>query len=380
MDLDLAVVNTKSPEDERLLLRALAASGRDGTVVLSPELHILAINRPALHYLGLPGTPEGWVNNTLFDAIRILRNHAPQVLPQIRSEIRRVQQGDREACEGEYSLGFRTIHWRNMPLAAHRPSNERLIILQDTTEVRLARSLRDDLMQVMTHQLREPLAGLVAALQHLNGNGNGELSDKHRQALQDAVERADSVLSTITEFTDLNQLVSGRMPLSLGAFSVPDLVDQVLRSEPFATRPRALRLRRHISGGLPLAWGDRDLIERVLQQLIADALTLSAPDSTVQVEAGVVAPDLEKIQVTIGNPGTSRLKEGWWLNPDASVEPSASLSCELGPADLGFAFCHTVLEAHGEQVWVSRSPGDGIAITFTLPQVSPPLIGWTTSS
>ena len=136
-------------------------------------------------------------------------------------------------------------------------------------------------------------------------------------------------------------------------------------AQPLA-QERHLNLEKHVDEGLPLTWGDRHLIQRVLQHVITNALKTTPPGGRVRVEADVAPRGTDSIRVSVSDaaPGISR-----------PARNRVALQTKRGPKDHGsyepwLAFCRVVLEAHGERLWISRSHDAGISVTFTLPRVS----------
>ncbi|MGC9467776.1 MAG: ATP-binding protein [Anaerolineae bacterium] len=342
-------------------VKALAASSRDGVILLQEDLRIAVVNRAALHYLGLQGDPNGWLERSLWDVVRGLRNHAPEAADQVLEECRRLEDGNVESGEGEYKINFRTIRWTNLPLARDRQTVAYIVLLRDVTEVELLRDLRKDLMHILIREIHDPLNEVSASLKSfLDARGN-QLEDEHGQLLRAAIGRADEMCSACAEFVDVAQLRSGQMPLSVMPFSFAELVDRVLRTQELSAEARELRLERHIAPELPPAWGDPPLLERAFRGLLSNTLRLAKPGDTV-----VVAVDLEeeKLRVRVqdrrsgGARGAERCRE---------PAPTWTSRVEDGPA---LTLCRAVLAAHGEQIRVTGSARSGATVTFTLPLVS----------
>ncbi len=363
-------------QEERGRLSAMAAFCRDGLILLSNELHLLLINAIALSYLDLPGAPEDWVERSGWDLVRELRRYAPEAVDAVLKEVRRVSQGDDRASEGECEVGLRTIRWLNLVIDLQQRSLGRMIVLQDVTESRLLSALRKDLTHMMLHDLRDPIANIVASLDLIAPYASTQLAEDQQQHLQEAAEQANQLVTTINEFVDLCQLEGGRMPLSPDVFSFVELADAVVQSARVFAQQRDLRLGYSIDNDLPLTWGDQALIQRVLQSLITNALFSTPPGGQVEIEAALGPYNRDKIRVSVHDTGSrmpdevrEHLFDKFALKRYSRVESGLSL-----------AFCRLVVEAHGERIWVSNTSEAGNAITFTLPRASETLLSVYSSS
>jgi len=347
-------------------LHTWMASSNDGVILLDDELQVSMLNRPALNYLNLPGSIEAWQQRPMWDLVKQMRTDAPGIVDQIVADMQHTQAGVDEPSEGEYDLDLQVIHWHSLPVRNQQHQLGRILILRNVTKDRLLRGLRRDLTETMVSDIQAPLGHLTSMLSSITPeDGNQPLRGEECHAVENALSTAQTMLVTINEFIDVSRLQSGEMPLSPSVFSFPDLVENVIRLEQPLAQERRLNLEKHVDESLPLTWGDRHLIQRVLRHVITSALKTTPPGGSVRVEADVTPRSADKIQVSISDtdPGSSR-----------SARNRVALHTLRDPQDHGsrepwLAFCRVVLEAHGERLWISRSDDAGITVTFTLPQV-----------
>jgi signal transduction histidine kinase len=161
------------------------------------------------------------------------------------------------------------------------------------------------------------------------------------------------------------------MPLEHTLISLPGLITETLESQlPLAT-DKGLHLESDVPGGLPLAWADAGLIERVLQNLIGNAIKFTPSGGTVRVSARVSPSeqsDQSRLLVSISDTGPG-------IHPeiqDRLFQKFVTGRHERHGSGLGLAFCKMVMEAHGERIWVENTSERGTTFTFTLP--TPPAL------
>ncbi len=347
--------------EERGRLRALVQSSRDGVILLGLNMHLLVINRPALEYLGLPGDLEEWVNQWFWEALSRLHELSPQAGQTILAEIRRVQEGDERPGEGEFQIASRIIHWMNLPMLGQERAVGRLFVLRDVTEARLLERFRDDLTHTMVHDLRNPLSGIYAALRLLDQAASRAFSSSQQQILDAAQRSTQRMLRLVGAILDISRLESGEMPLNLKTFSLLEIVDEVFTVQRPLAEQRGVHLHHDISEDLPQVWADKDLIDRVIQNIVGNALKFTPEGGNVRLTAQVVE-DVHKLEVSISDTGTGIPPE----IKDRLFQKFITGNQESRGSGLGLAFCRMVLEAHSEWIWVEKTSEQGTTITFTL--------------
>jgi signal transduction histidine kinase len=368
-----AVANARLFEaiaDERSRLQALIEASRDGVTLIGLDQRILVTNAPTLAALGLSGTPEDWIGQRVIEVLGSLRRHAPAVVHLAMAELRRLKQGDEQPQEGEVEVAGRVLHWLNSPvLAGHIPIG-RLVVLRDVTQERQLDKMRDDLVHTMVHDLRNPLTAIDGSLQLLEMI-TPDLSPKQERMLSIARNRTSEMLELVNSILKVSQLESGRLPLRYTSFSLADLIEEAMEAQGPLTADKELQLESDVSPLLPPLWADSNLVERVLQNLIGNAIKFTPAGGQIRITARLdketAHPKREpahlRVSVADTGPGIPLELQSRLFQKFVSGHQEGSGS------GLGLAFCKLAIEAHGGRIWVDSQPGQGATFTFTLPLV-----------
>jgi NtrC-family two-component system sensor histidine kinase KinB len=368
---------------ERSRLQSLIASSHNGIILVGTDLRMLVTNAPALEFLRLPGCPEDWSNRPLQDALAALRHRAPDVVRTALAEIRRIQKGDESPGEGEHELSPRAVHWLNLPVMVDTTPLGRLVVLRDVTEERLLAQMREDLTHTMVHDLRNPVNIISGSLELLECCDDN-LSDHQHAIVALARESTQRVLKLVNNILDVSRLESGQMPLECEPVCLDDLIDEVMRVQTPLALDKDLRLESDVPPTLPLAWADPWLTERVLQNLIDNAIRFTPNGGLVRVRAGRMDKKTTRRENGNGN-------DVAYLYVSVS-DNGAGISSELQSrlfqkfvtggrqgtgSGLGLTFCKLAVEAQNGCIWVESAgppPGNelapGTTFTFTLPVAS----------
>ncbi len=352
--------------DERSRLQALIESSRDGIVFIGTNERLLLTNAPALELLGLSGKPEDWTGQLLYDALLTLRRQVPDLVRSALAEMRRLRRQEEAPTEGETQIPPRTIHWLSLPVRVGTASLGRLIVLRDVTEERLLEEMRDDLTYTMVHDLRNPLTALSMALQLLDRPHADNLEPNQRMLIELALNSSQRMLKLTNNILDVSRLESKQMPLERALVLVSDLVAEALRGQTLLAAQKRLRLESDVPPTLPLIWADVHLIERVLENLLGNAVKFTPADGLIKVTAKVAdeqdaMPPMVHISVSDNGPGIPPELRNRLFQKFVSGRQHESGS------GLGLVFCKLAVEAHDGRIWVESKPDQGTTITFSLP-------------
>ena len=246
------------------------------------------------------------------------------------------------------------------------------------TEERLLSKMRDDLTHTMVHDLRNPLTGISTALLLLDRKLEALLSPAQHRLLEIASRSTERMVELVNAILDVSRLESERMPLNPAPVSLTSLVADTLRMQsPLATAGH-LRVAGDVPDDLPLIWADAELIGRVLQNLVGNAIKFTPRGGQVRVVArqshgqlgegesfGSTDASYISVSVVDNGPGIPLDLQGKLFQKFVVGEQ------EKRGSGLGLALCKLAVEAHGGRIWVESEMGQGTTFTFTLPVAHP---------
>ncbi|MBN1660574.1 MAG: PAS domain S-box protein [Anaerolineae bacterium] len=216
---------------------------------------------------------------------------------------------------------------------------------------------KDNLIHDVSHELRTPLAKIRMSLELLGEIAARDEPDmeRARRLSHLALSSVDSVLDTLEDILDLSRLEAGMWsyeaePVGLGA-----LIDLVVADMAPAAQEKGLVLAAEVPAALPLVVGDRDKLQRVLVNLIDNAVKFSRK-GTITLAAGT---DDRAVHVTVADEGEGILPE----NRERVFERFFQEKKSSHGVGIGLSICKAIVEAHGGKIWV-ESEGRGLGATF----------------
>jgi PAS domain S-box-containing protein len=270
--------------------------------------------------------------------------------------------------------GVAEVRWSLRPLVDGPEIRGAVITLTDMREVRgveqaLRRAMRarEETMAVVGHDLRSPLSSIAAAAELLLDVPLPE--DRRRLQLESIQSAAERMTRLIGDLMDLTRIDAGGLRVSLREAELPPILERALRlAEPRAAQD-GVRLVRGWSEGLPAVRLDDHRILQVLSNLIANALRYTHRGGCVEVGA---ARSEGEVEVWVRDDGSGIAAEDLPYLWDPFWQPDRDRQARQEGAGLGLAIVKGIVEAHGGEVRVRSTPGEGSRFAFTLPRSGAP--------
>ena len=226
-------------------------------------------------------------------------------------------------------------------------------------ELRRLEQMREQMMQMTIHDLRSPLHNIMITLKLMGEReGDDEFNELHRLASASAKAAANLTAT----FLDISRIESGRMPMLRQTCSPAELIDIALTELQTQFQMRGVKVFSTPAEGREVEC-DRDLISRVLINLLGNALKFSEPGKEVHVSSH----DAEVGHMFIvrdEGPGIAEEAQKRIFQTYSQTEEGSRKPHSHG---IGLAFCRLALELHGGRIWVESQPGAGAVFTFLLP-------------
>ncbi len=237
-------------------------------------------------------------------------------------------------------------------------------IQHQMTEIERLAGLRRELIANVSHDLRTPIATLMGYLETLQLKGE-ELSAQQRQGYVDTALRQSRRLGErVGELFELTKLQQHAITVNKETFSLAELIhDNLQRFRLQATR-RGVTLHVDIDAERPYTEGDIGLVERVLENLIVNAIRYTPPDGTVTVTLRQ-----HDGQLTVGVRDTGCGIDEAELPHIFDRYYQGGEGRETG-AGLGLAITQKILHLHDSQIEVASQAGKGTTFSFALAATS----------
>jgi len=227
--------------------------------------------------------------------------------------------------------------------------------------------LRDGLVHMIIHDLRSPLAGIYGFLELIREKARNTLSPDLLRFISDALGSAKQMARIIGDVLDTSKLEEGKLKLELTDCDLGGIMKEAISGltpllagrELLFTPPEALLK-------VP---ADRELISRVIQNLVANAIKFTPKDGGVIRLDIAASGGLVRVSVQDNGPGIAAEYRQKIFEKFAQVELPAGR--QQNSTGLGLTFCKLAVEAHGGHIGVDGEEGKGSTFWFELPANAP---------
>jgi signal transduction histidine kinase len=275
-------------------------------------------------------------------ALRLLGASALADLEAVRGTLRAVAQGRRDVRTGVGGSG---------EIAELARDVDAMIARLDGEE-----RARRALVASVSHDLRTPVTALRLLAEAVeDGVVEDATADEYVARMATHVRVLGALIDDLFE---LSRLESGELRWSMQRVALRQLVEEAVEAMRPEAAARAVDVRAVLEAGDPFALGDPARLQRVLFNLIQNAIRHTPPDGAVTVRTGVVdgAVEIEVADTGAGIPEDERTRvfEAFHRLDAARSE---------GGAGLGLAICRAIVEAHGGRIWIAdASAGTSVRV------------------
>jgi signal transduction histidine kinase len=225
-------------------------------------------------------------------------------------------------------------------------------------EVRQAVQARDDVLAVVSHDLRNPINTISMTAELLLEEMPAEERVRMVEIIQRSTERMERL---IRDLLDVARIEAGGFTIDLTEQDPVEIVHEAVSLQKVLATDKTIDLEAEIAEPLPTINADRERILQVLQNLIENALKFTPEDGQIRVRAeevpGAVRFSVADTGTGLGPEELEHLFDRFW-----QVRKT-----KKSGAGLGLAIARGIIDAHGGEIWAESEPGRGTTISFTVP-------------
>jgi len=279
-------------------------------------------------------------------------------------DIESVRDGVRAVGKGSRDIEIATEGNDEMSELAEAANRMAARLGASESEREVAEKARRDLVAAVSHDLRTPLT----SLRLLAGAVEDELvdDDTRRRYLAQMSGHIEALSGLIDDLFELSRLEAGDIQWSMQQVALDELVAETVEAmQPHADQKR-VAVRAEVSGSVAPARANPEKLQRVLLNLIQNAIRHTPADGSVTVAA---VSNGATVEVEVADTGEGVAPE----ERDRVFEPffrgGAGVSRTGEGTGLGLAICRAIVEAHGGKIWLADSP-TGTRVRFSLPSAT----------
>ena len=226
--------------------------------------------------------------------------------------------------------------------------------------VRASLRARDEMVSVVSHDLRNPVAAIKMLSRTLLRGPSNPGAQGH-ESIELICQAADQMDALIRDLLDVNRLDAGKLVVSPLAVDPSTLLTDSLQTLRPLVDEKGIALDLQIETPLPKVMADPDRIQQTLSNLVGNAIKFSPPGSKIVV---VARRGVEGVVISVVDRGKGISPEQLPRVFDRNWQSSRT---DRQGAGLGLAISKGIVEAHGGRIWIESTQGQGTTASLTLP-------------
>jgi signal transduction histidine kinase len=224
-----------------------------------------------------------------------------------------------------------------------------------------ADTARRDLVAAASHDLRTPISALRLLVDALDDElADEQTRHRYHRTMKTNIQALSALIDDLFE---LSRIEAGDIAWSMQQVRLPELVDETVEAMRRAAEAKGILLSADIRGSAVYARADPEKVQRVLFNLIQNAIRHTPADGSVTVRA-TSSPGAAEIEVVDSGTGVPGAERGRVFEP--FYRGGVDAVRHTDGAGLGLAISRAIVEAHGGRIWL-ESAAIGTSVRFTLP-------------
>jgi signal transduction histidine kinase len=225
--------------------------------------------------------------------------------------------------------------------------------------------LKDQLTDMLSHDVRSPLTALEFSLALLLKESAGSLTDDGEQIVKTAQRNVTNLITLINQLLDLYKLDASRLQLNVRPTPLSSLIRSTLEVAERLAEAKAIDIEVEAPDEV-LVEADADRVTQCLVNLVANAIKYSPENSTVIIRGKREAEKMVEIRISDQGPGIAPEHQECIFDRFYMAGPE-----HTGSTGLGLAITKLIIEAHGGTLGIDSSAGAGSSFWIKLPCLEP---------
>ncbi|MBV4521691.1 PAS domain-containing protein [Pseudomonas sp. SWRI74] len=234
-----------------------------------------------------------------------------------------------------------------------------VMVLHDVTEQRAFERVRSEFVLRASHELRTPVTGMHMAFGLFRERAHFPPDSREADLLDTVNEEMQRLMQLINDLLNFSRYQNGLQKLTLAPCSIEDLLEQAQLRFTSGAEAQGIELLVEVQGPLPRLQADQPQLDRVLDNLIDNALRHTASGGLIRLQARRHG---DRVIISVEDNG-----EGIAYGQQGRIfEPFVQVGRKKGGAGLGLALCKEIVQLHGGRMGVYSRPGQGTQFYMAL--------------
>ncbi len=264
------------------------------------------------------------------------------------------------------------LYEENLKMNVLRAVNEEM--RESNRKLRELESLKEDLINMVVHDMKNPVTNTMMGLDMVEYDTDGNLTDQQNEFLRLAKRNQYKLSEMINNLLEISKLESGAIEIKPVRLDLQDLINRTVERHAAFMRSDGKTVSVSVDPAAKWVTADNRLIERIISNILSNAIKHSRDNGEIIVEAVPhKTPDDDGsdgeggVEISVRDFGEGIPKEYHAQIFEKFCQTGLREFGHKTDTGLGLAFCKMAVEAHGGSIGVESEPGKGSRFSFSLP-------------
>ena len=283
--------------------------------------------------------------------------------------VEKLRHGTREDVRLTISLDGKVSHLkgRSAPIQLSEDEKAMAYIFRDVTQEVAAEKMKSDFHSMIAHDLRSPMSVIQGYVSLMASGKTGPVNETQAEFLDSVIKKIGEMTALLNDFLDMSKIDAGFVNLKSSDFLLGELVEEVVDDLGPLAASREIDVQVDLPPVELHVHADSLRLTQILRNLLSNAIKYNREQGWIKIS---VEPEDSWVRISVAAGGFGMSAE----EIEVLFEPytRGRSQRKIKGVGLGVVIVKKLVEAHGGQVTVTSTPGEGSSFTFTIPLAGKP--------
>lgn len=282
----------------------------------------------------------------------------------LTKNLRHIVETVRQFKEGDLQARVTKTDKQDMAVLADTFNEMADTIVANIDKLKSVEKLRQELIANVSHDLRTPLAIMQGYVETMLMKGNDLSSHDQQRYLEIVLSSSEKLAHLVSQLFEYSKLEAKQIELKKEPFFIAELAQDIFQKYQVLAEKKGVKMTLDMPPPLPLVFADLSLVERVIQNLMDNALKFTPEGGKISMQLKDLGNNVE-VKIADNGPGISEKEQFYIFERYQKISSSTNTG-----AGLGLAIVKKILELHNATIRVQSKLNHGTSFVFQLPTYS----------
>jgi two-component system, NtrC family, sensor histidine kinase KinB len=241
-----------------------------------------------------------------------------------------------------------------------------MIVLHDITQEKQLEQMRDDLISMIVHDLKNPLAGVIGFSEILLAKAKQRGMDDFEGWLTKILYQANTLHDMVNNILEVHKMEDGSMELQKEVAELDDIIASAVKQVEMSAKQKDITISTELSPDLSPIFVDKAKVVRLFANILSNGIKYTPEQGNIYIHTQTHG---DEIITGIQDTGKGIPTEYLATIFDRFAQIDRKKQGKMASVGLGLYFCKLVVESHGGTIWAESEEGKGSTFYFTIPNL-----------